>query len=138
MSNDQWMITLLGILAASVGGASMLIAFVYAVVQTSRHRAPAKWLLLALGVWIFGFIFSTTLNMVFAKYYGPSDMARNVMITNFLNACLHAIGLLFMVIAVFTDRDAKRSGEFLAGTDVELVPDSDPGRDNPFSTPRST
>ena len=123
------------IISASVTIVSYVGAAIYALTRRSKHRRPANFILIAVGILLASWLARTTGMMVMSQFYSPVAVGQLSIASQVLGAVTNALALVCFVTAAFVDRDATTSAfkeEYLPGdTNKALSSDT-----NPFSSPQ--
>lgn len=126
-------VTLLGLIATAVTVVSLLAAMAYAFTQWTLHTRPAQWLLLGLTLWLVASLAALLVAPLLARFVEPQQFVFVHLGISAASSCVHALGLLCVVRAVFVARDQRG-----AGREAQVWSDRSETRDaNPFSSPRA-
>lgn len=130
-------LTLLSLGAAGIYGLSLLVALAFAVSKLHHFRQPARWLLLGISLWLAAAVSSHILTYFLVHTLGPAEIGRYALLIGLVRTCIHALGLGFVVHAVFVDRQNDPRFESWS-EQVPIDRNFGPQGENPFSAPRAS
>ena len=130
-------LAILGFISASISAISLVAAFLFAISKLGRIGRPARWLLLGIGLWLVAAISSPIIMIFLSRVLSPAEIGRYSLVVGIMQACVHALGLAFVVHAVFVDRPETGAARIRQGDDL-VGHEFNPQSDNPFSTPQAS